>query len=78
MSYFVKMPIIERIKDDVSLRLNIAVALGIMERAVYNHVLKYKKEPFPNSNFTKAAVVKYLISEGYTEDEILTKEQPAK
>lgn len=78
MSYFVKMPIIERIKDDTSVRRDISIALDLMERAVYNHVLKYINEPFPNSNFTKVAVIKYLISIGYTEEDILTTEQPAK
>lgn len=78
MLYYIKPHIITELKNDVQLRLKVAIALGIMERAVYNHVLRYIKEPFSNSNFTKISVIECLEEEGYSKTDILTTEQPAK
>lgn len=78
MLYYIKPEIIETLKNNVQLRLKVAIALGIMERAVYNHLLKYIKEPFPNSNFTKTSVIECLELEGFSKEDILTTEQPAK
>lgn len=78
MLYYIKSAMIINLKNDVQLRLKIAMALGIMERAVYNHLLRYIKEPFPNSNFTKISALECFEELGYPRNDVLTLEQPAK
>lgn len=78
MLYYLNPKIIESILSDTNFRLKLALALEIGERPVYNTAKKYMKEPFGNSTFTKMAAVKFFEQEGYSEEQILTTEQPAK
>ena len=77
MLYFITLPIIEKLDTDGDLRMKLALELGISERAVYNAVKKYLKEPFANSSFTKIAAVEFFQSWGLDREDILTLEKPA-
>lgn len=78
MMYYLNFDIIRRILEDSNFRLGLALALGVGERAVSNTAKKYNEQPFGNSTFTKMAAVNFFESEGYTSENILTTEQPAK
>lgn len=61
--------IIEKLTNDKIFRLNTAIALGVSE-------LNVKRLAESNSdNLTKAAAVKYFLSTGLTESEILETEK---
>ncbi|MET3035852.1 hypothetical protein ABXT08_07120 [Chryseobacterium sp. NRRL B-14859] len=77
MTFYIKKEIIHRLEEDVKFRLGLAFALGIVDRAIYNFLKKYKEDPFPNSNLTKKAALEYFKNEGYDEDQVLTQEIPA-
>lgn len=78
MIYYLKLEINRRILEDSNFRLGLALALGVGERAVSNAAKKYNDQPFGNSSLTKMAAVKFFEQEGYSSEDILTTEQPAK
>lgn len=77
MTFYIQKEIIERLETDVRFRGGLAFALGVVDRAIYNFLLKYKEKPFANSNLTKKAALEYFKEQGYSEDEILTENIPA-
>lgn len=79
MNYFIKLNLIEELDKDSIMRTELALALNISERAVYNTVRRYMIKAFPNSSFTKIAAIKYFQSKGYSEEDIIfVPEQPVK
>lgn len=77
MDYYVKKVIVLKILENVTLRIRLAGALGLGERAIWNFCKNYLEHPIPNSNLTKKAALVYLETEGYKEDDVLTTEKPA-
>ncbi|WP_278380949.1 hypothetical protein [Chryseobacterium arthrosphaerae] len=77
MTFYIQKEIIERLETDVRFRGGLAFAMGVVDRAIYNFLLKYKEKPFPNSNLTKKAALEYFKTEGYNEDQVLTENMPA-
>ena len=60
--------ILEKIKDDLTFRLQLALALNISERQVQNLGKKNSE------NLTKYTAVEFYKSQGLSEDEIFEKE----
>lgn len=60
--------ILEKIKNDLTFRLQLALALNISERQVQNLGKKNSE------NLTKYKAVEFYKSQGLTEDEIFEKE----
>lgn len=77
MLFYIQPKIIKKLDEDGHLRTKLAVAMMVTERGVYNMVKRYIEKPAPNSNLTKKAVLEFFKTEGYSEDEILTKDKPA-
>ncbi|QWA38844.1 hypothetical protein [Chryseobacterium sp. ZHDP1] len=76
MTFYIQKEIIEHLETDVRFRGGLAFSLGVVDRAIYNFILKYKEKPFANSNLTKKAALEYFRTEGYEEDQVLTQEIP--
>lgn len=76
MTFYIQKKIIEHLETDKRFRGGLAFSLGVVDRAIYNFILKYKDQPFANSNLTKKAALEYFKTEGYKEDQVLTKEIP--
>lgn len=76
MEYFIKLKLIEQLDSDSILRTELALALKITERAVYNTVRRYLADPVPNSSLTKIAAMNFFKSKGLAEDDIITTEKP--
>lgn len=77
MTFFITNEIIDRLKSDVRFRQGLAYSLGVVDQAINNFLKKYTETPFANSNLTKKAALEFFKMEGYTEEQVLTKEIPA-
>lgn len=77
MGYFIKLKLMQELDSNSPLRHELAVAMEISERAVYNTVRRYLDQPFPNSVLTKLAAVRFFESKGFKEEEVFTENQPA-
>jgi len=76
MTFYIKKEIIELLETDKRFRGGLSFSLGVVDRAIYNFILKYKEKPFANSNLTKKAALEYFKTEGFEEDQVLTQEIP--
>jgi len=74
MKLFITDKLIKELDANSALRTELALALGISERGVYNNVRRCMEGPYPNCTLTKLAAVRFLESKGYTQDEIVTEE----
>ncbi|WP_300685490.1 hypothetical protein [Chryseobacterium sp.] len=76
MAFYIKNEMIQRLNKDGKLRIRLAAALEVSDRAVYDVVKKSQKKPIANSTFTKKAALDFFKMEGYEEDSFLTNEIP--
>ena len=65
---YIKKVVIQRLIDDVKFRERLASELGVTGQAIYTMAKRYCDSPFPNSNFTRIAVINFFISEDYTQE----------
>ena len=75
MKIFIKQNVIQRILEDGKLRMKLALALEVGERAVWISANRLSKENAPNSSFTKLPAIFCLRKEGLKDDEIFYIEQ---
>ncbi len=76
MKLFITDKLIKELDGNNLLRTELALALEMSERGIYNTVRRCMAKPIPNSTLTKLAAIRFLESKGYTQEDIVTEEQP--
>ena len=75
MAYYIKINLIKDLESNSQLRHELAVAMELSERAIYNTVKLYLEDPIKNCNFTKFAAIKFFKEKEFLD--FLTEEKPA-
>lgn len=76
MKLFITQKLLTELDGNALLRTELALALEMSERGIYNNVRRCLEAPYPNCTLTKLAAVRFLESKGYTQEDIITEEQP--
>lgn len=76
MKLFITDKLIQELDGNPILRTELALALEMSERGIYNTVRRCMAQPLANCTLTKLAAIRFLESKGYTQEDIITEEQP--
>lgn len=77
MNIYIQQIVIDNLLKDNSLRMRLALELNCTEQAVLKMAQKSNSMDIPNSSLTKLAAIEFFRAEGYTDEEIYYKNEPA-
>ena len=77
MNVFIQKKVIKKLSEERNTRMELALALGVSERAIWQMADRYTIKETANSSLTKYAVIQFFRDKGLSDDEIFYIEKPA-